>query len=105
MFLALRDKPQGNRYSNAIEKLSRHRNDSFQCSYDTESGDIVGVGVDKAVFTLSDESQVELSTADLFAAFRLGLNSIEEIGAFLLEHKTLEISDLLCVGLVSPETN
>ena len=91
---------------NSYEVLTYYKaTDSFQCSYDTESGDIVGVGVDKAVFTLSDDSQVELSTADLFAAFRLGLNSIEEIGAFLLEHKTLEISDLLCVGLVSPETN
>ena len=93
-------------YDNEYDVLSYYKvTDTYQCSYDTDYGEIDGIGIDKATFTLSSGSQIELTVADLLAGFKLGLSSIEEIGVFLLEHRTLEISDLLQSGLASPKSN
>lgn len=67
----------------------------YKCICDSEYGEIEGVGVDKAKFTLTDNTQVELSIEDLINGFKLGLSSVEEIGKFLLEHKSLIINNLL----------
>lgn len=91
-------------FDNPYDVLSYYKStDTFQCSYDTDYGEIDGVGIDKATFTISSGTQIELTVADLLAGFKLGLSSIEEIGVFLIVHRTLEISDLLTSGLVSPE--
>lgn len=83
-------------YDNPYDVLSYYRvTDIYQCSYDTDYGEIDGVGIDKATFILSSGRQIELSVADLLAGFKLGLSSIENIGVFLIKHGTLEISDLL----------
>ena len=91
-------------FDNPYDVLSYYKvTDTYKCSYDTEFGEINGVDIYVASFNLSDGSQFELSVDDLLAGFKLGLSTIEEIGVFLLEHKTLEIAALLQVGLVSPK--
>ena len=69
--------------------------DKFKCAYDPEVDEIDTPGVDSVLFTLTDGRQVDLSVEDLQNGFRLGLNSIDEIGSFLLEHNTLKIQELL----------
>ena len=69
--------------------------EDFQCSYDPEFGEINGIGNDKVSVKLPNDNQIELTFDDLCAGFSLGLNSIDEVGVFLLEHKTLKISELL----------
>ena len=93
-------------FDNPYDVLSYYKvTDTYKCSYDTEFGEINGVDIYVASFNLSDGSQFELSVDDLLAGFKLGLSTIEEIGVFLLEHKTLEIAALLQVGLVSPKND
>lgn len=71
--------------------------DKYECTYDPnpEFDEIDTPGVDSVLFTLTDGRQVDLSVEDLQNGFRLGLNSIDEIGSFLLEHNTLKIQELL----------
>ena len=45
----------------------------------------------KAEFRLSDGRTVKLSRADLYNGYELGLNTIEEIGQFLLKYGKLSI--------------
>lgn len=68
--------------------------DKFKCAYDPGFDEIDTIGVDSVTFTLTDGRQVDLSVEDLQNGFRLGLNSIDEIGSFLLEHNTLKIQEL-----------
>ncbi len=83
-------------FDNPYDVLSYYKvTDTYKCSYDTDYREIDGIGIDKATFTLSSGSQIELTVADFLAGFKLGLSTIEEIGVFLLEHKTLEIAALL----------
>lgn len=93
-------------YDNELEVLSYYRvENAFQCSYDSEYGEIDGVGLDKVSFSLPGDMQVELSVDDLCAGFTLGLSTIEEVGAFLITHKTFDLAELFGVGLVSPKFN
>lgn len=86
-------------YDNELEVLSYYKvEDAFQCRYDPEFGEIVGVGIDKVSVTLPDDMQVELSFDDLCAGFRLGLNTVEEVGVFLTTHKTFDLVELLKSG-------
>ncbi len=86
-------------YDNEFDVLSYYKvTDTFQCSYDAEYGEINGIGIDKALFTMTDGSQVELSVDDFCAGFRLGLSSVEEVGTFLLKHKTFSVTELLGFG-------
>ena len=78
---------------------------AYQCSYDPEYGEIDGVGLDKVSFSISGDMQVELSVDDLCAGFKIGLSTIEEVGIFLMTHKTFDLAELLTMGLVSPKSD
>ncbi len=52
-----------------------------------------GVGLDKVSFSIHGDMQVELSVNDLCAGFTLGLSTIEEVGTFLMTHKTFDLVD------------
>lgn len=83
-------------YDNELKVLSYYKvRDNFKCSYDPEYDEITGVGINKVSFTLPGDMQVKLSVDDLCAGFRLGLSTIEEVGTFLLKHKTLDLTELL----------
>lgn len=83
-----------NIYENVYDVLSFYgAEDAFQCRNE------------KAIFSLSDGRQAELSFDDLCAGFELGLSTIDEVGAFWLEHNTLKASELLDFGLVSPKSD
>lgn len=83
-------------YDNPYDVLKRYQvTKEFMCTFDSEYGEIVDIGVEKVVFTLSDGRHIKLTFDDLCAGFRLGLSSIDEIGSFLLEHHTFEITELL----------
>ena len=83
-------------YDCELDVLSYYKvEEDFQCSYDPEFGEINGIGNDKVSVKLPNDNQIELTFDDLCAGFSLGLNSIDEVGVFLLEHKTLKISELL----------
>ena len=49
----------------------------------------------KVTFTLSDGRHADLSANDLTYAYELGLQTIDEAGAFLLEHGSLDIKKIL----------
>ncbi|MBR1750412.1 MAG: hypothetical protein IJ740_05935 [Ruminococcus sp.] len=86
-------------YDNELDVLSYYKvEEAFQCSYDPEYGEIDGVGIDKVSFTLPNDVKVELSLDDLCAGFRLGLSTLEEVGAFLTTHKTFDLAELLDDG-------
>lgn len=83
-------------YDNSYDVLKYYNvTEEFECTYDSKYGEVEGLGVDKAIFTLTDNTQVELTINDLINGFKLGLSSIEEIGLFLLKHSSLIINDLL----------
>ena len=48
-----------------------------------------------AEFTLSDGKKIELTVDDLIDGFRLGLQSPEETGCFLIKHGSLKIKDII----------
>lgn len=79
--------------------------EAYQCSYDPEYGEIDGVGLDKVSFSIPGDMQVELSVDDLCAGFKIGLSTIEEVGTFLMTHKTFDLAELLTLGLVSPKSD
>ena len=56
---------------------------------------IVEVGNPEPTFTLSDGREVKLSVQDLIDGYKLGICTIEELGAFKLKHNSLKIEDLL----------
>ena len=56
---------------------------------------IVEVGNSEPTFTLSDGREVKLSVQDLIDGYKLGICTIEELGAFKLKHNSLKIEDLL----------
>lgn len=53
--------------------------EKFQCTLDSEYGDMMSAGIDHADFTLPDQSSVTITLKDLYRAFELGFNNIEEI--------------------------
>ena len=75
----------------------------FKCSYDDEYGEICSIGADIVMFDMPDNKKVELTIDDLCNGYKLGLSTINEIGLFLLEHKTFDLSDLFHLGLESPK--
>ena len=93
-------------YDNELDVLSYYKVDeAYQCSYDPEYGEIDGVGLDKVSFSIPGDMQVELSVDDLCAGFKIGLSTIEEVGTFLMTHKTFDLAELLTLGLVSPKSD
>ena len=93
-------------YDNELDVLSYYKvEEAFQCSYDPEYGEIDGTDLDKESFSLPGDMQVELSVDDLFAGFTLGLSTIEEVGSFLMTHKTFYLAELLDLGIVSPKSD
>lgn len=93
-------------YDNELDVLSYYKVDkAYQCSYDPEYGEIDGVGLDKVSFSIPGDMQVELSVDDLCAGFKIGLSTIEEVGIFLMTHKTFDLAELLTMGLVSPKSD
>ena len=56
---------------------------------------IVGISNENPEFTLSDGRKVKLTLNDLYIGDKLGLRTIDEIGALLLKHGGLKIKDLL----------
>ncbi len=93
-------------YDNELDVLSYYKVDeAYQCSYDPEYGEIDGVGLDKVSFSIPGDMQVELSVDDLCAGFKIGLSTIEEVGTFLMTHKTFDLAELLTMGLVSPKSD
>ncbi len=68
--------------------------DAFDCEYD-EEGFITNVRKEYVEFRTVTENKIQLSVADLEKAFELGLDTIDEIAAFLSQSGTLEISELL----------
>lgn len=56
---------------------------------------IIGVSNEEPEFTLSDGRKIRLTLDDLIDGYELGLSSIDEVGSFLLEHKSLKIEELL----------
>lgn len=93
-------------YDNELDVLSYYKVEkAFQCSYDSEYGEINGIGIDSVSVKLHNDMQVELSVDDLCAGFTLGLSTIEEVGSFLMTHKTFDLAELLTVGLVSPTSD
>ncbi|SDB28903.1 hypothetical protein SAMN02910317_01413 [Ruminococcaceae bacterium FB2012] len=83
-------------YDNELDVLSYFKvEDDFQSSNDPQYGEIKGIGIDKISVTLPDDVQIELTFDNLCAGFSLGLNTIEEVGSFLIKHKTLELTELL----------
>ena len=93
-------------YDNELDVLSYYKVDkAYQCSYDPEYGEIDGVGLDKVSFSLPGDMQVELSVDDLCAGFTIGLSTVEEVGTFLMTHKTFDLAESLTVGLVSPKSD
>ena len=86
-------------YDNELDLLSYYKvEEAFQCSYDPEYGEINGIGIDSVSVKLHNDMQVDLSFDDLRAGFRLGLSTIEEVGAFLTAHKTFDLAELLTSG-------
>ena len=93
-------------YDNELDVLSYYKvEEAFQCSYDPEYGEIDGTGLDKVSFSLPGDMQVELSVDDLCAGFTIGLSTIEEVGTFLMTHKTFDLAESLTTGLVSPKSD
>ena len=93
-------------YDNELDVLSYYKvEEAFQCSYDPEYGEIDGTGLDKVSFSLPGDMQVELTVDDLCAGFTIGLSTIEEVGTFLMTHKTFDLAELLTMGLVSPKSD
>lgn len=93
-------------YDNELDVLSYYKvEEAFQCSYDPEYGEIDGTGLDKVSFSLPGDMQVELSVDDLCAGFTIGLSTIEEVGTFLMTHKTFDLAESLTMGLVSPKSD
>lgn len=72
--------------------------EEFQCVYD-EYGEISN-GIDKATFSIDDKQDIELTFENLIDGFELGLGSIDEIGKFLLQHKSLKIADCITNGTI-----
>ena len=73
--------------------------EEFQCVYDDEYGEISN-GIDKATFSIDDKQDIELTFENLIDGFELGLGSIDEIGRFLLQHKSLKIADCIANGTI-----
>ncbi|MCR4890352.1 MAG: hypothetical protein K5979_14445 [Ruminococcus sp.] len=73
--------------------------EEFQCVYDDEYGEISN-GIDKATFSIDDKQDIELTFENLIDRFELGLGSIDEIGKFLLQHKSLKIADCIANGTI-----
>ena len=73
--------------------------EEFQCVYDDEYGEISN-GIDKATFSIDDKQDIELTFENLIDGFELGLGSIDEIGKFLLQHKSLKIADCVANGTI-----
>lgn len=93
-------------YDNELDVLSYYKvEEAFQCSYDPEYGEIDGTVLDKVSFSLPGDMQVELSVDDLCAGFTIGLSTIEEVGTFLMTHKTFDLAELSAMGLVSPKSD
>ena len=93
-------------YDNELDVLSYYKvEEAFQCSYDPEYGEIDGTGLDKVSFSLPGDMQVELSVDDLCAGLTIGLSTIEEVGTFLMTHKTFDLAESLTMGLVSPKSD
>ncbi len=51
----------------------------FQCTLDSEYEDMMSAGVDQFDFSLPDQSLVTITLEDLYHAFELGFNNINEI--------------------------
>lgn len=73
--------------------------EEFKCVYDEESEEITN-GIDKATFSIDDKQDIELTFENLIDGFELGLGSIDEIGKFLLQHKSLKIADCIANGTI-----
>ncbi|GEM_PF-938442 len=73
--------------------------EEFQCVHDDEYGEISN-GIDKATFSIDDKQDIELTFENLIDGFELGLGSIDEIGKFLLQHKSLKIADCITNGTI-----
>ena len=73
--------------------------EEFQCVYDEEYGEIAN-GIDKATFSIDNNQDIELTFENLIDGFELGLGSIDEIGKFLLQHKSLKIADCITNGTI-----
>lgn len=73
--------------------------EDFQCTYDEEYDEITN-GIEKATFSIDDKQEIELSFENLIDGFELGLTSIDEIGKFLLKHKSLKIADCISNGTI-----
>ena len=72
--------------------------EKFECVYDEYEGNINGIG--KATFSFDDKQEIELTVENLIDGFELGLGSIDEIGKFLLQHKSLKIADCITNGTI-----
>lgn len=73
--------------------------EEFQCVYDEEYGEITN-GIDKVTFSIDNNQDIELTFENLIDGFELGLGSIDEIGKFLLQHKSLKIADCITNGTI-----
>lgn len=67
----------------------------FRCLYDPDYGEISGIGVEKVLFTLPNGIHIEFTFDNLCEAFKIGLNTIEEVCDFYNKHNTFNISELL----------
>lgn len=86
-------------YDFDYEVLSYYKvEEAFQCTYHPEYDVIDGIGIDKITVTLPEGIQADLSFEDLCEGFKLGLSTIEEVGTFLITHKTFDLEELLKIG-------